>query len=217
MRDTFLCECFAFCCSYTKEALMQNAKLLELNPEFYTAWNFRKRAVQHLLSSETDEEARKRISKEELDLVFIHFHCIVYFLHKIPKGLISYISIALQQLGLLSSKTRKSSLLHNIKCLGICNHASSSLSVCVFFAGVQSLEGKPQVIWCMAPPQMGDCIGSLSIGLRIHSLVKGAQIGCPQFSQLELSKVLSLSLSLSLSHTHTHTLFVNIFVPPKIV
>jgi hypothetical protein len=89
--------------------------------------------------------------------------------------------------------------------------------VCVFFAGVQSLEGKPQVIWCMAPPQMGDCIGSLSIGLRIHSLVKGAQIGCPQFSQLELSKVLSLSLSLSLSHTHTHTLFVNIFVPPKIV
>jgi hypothetical protein len=70
---------------------MQNAKLLELNPEFYTAWNFRKRAVQHLLSSETDEEARKRIIKEELDLVFIHFHCIVYFLHKIPKGLISYI------------------------------------------------------------------------------------------------------------------------------
>ncbi|KAH9563654.1 hypothetical protein CY35_05G137200 [Sphagnum magellanicum] len=57
-------------CCYTKEALMQNAKLLELNPEFYTAWNFRKRAVQHLLSSETDEEARKRISKEELDLVY---------------------------------------------------------------------------------------------------------------------------------------------------
>jgi hypothetical protein len=89
-------------------------------------------------------------------------------------------------------------------------------SVCVCsFPGVQSLEGKPQVIWCMAPPQMGDCIGSLSIGLRIHSLVKGAQIGCPQFSQLGLSKVLSLSLSLS--HTHTHTIFVNIFVPPKIV
>jgi geranylgeranyl transferase type-2 subunit alpha len=48
---------------------MQNAKLLELNPEFYTAWNFQKRAVQHLLLSETDEEAHKRIVKEELDLV----------------------------------------------------------------------------------------------------------------------------------------------------
>lgn len=47
----------------------QGARLLELNPEFYTAWNYRKRAVQHLWGLESDEEARKRIAKTELDLV----------------------------------------------------------------------------------------------------------------------------------------------------
>ncbi|KAL7181188.1 hypothetical protein ACSBR1_040123 [Camellia fascicularis] len=42
---------------YTKEALEVNAKLLEANPECLTAWNYRKFAVEHILShSETDTE-----------------------------------------------------------------------------------------------------------------------------------------------------------------
>ncbi|BBN19938.1 geranylgeranyl transferase type-2 subunit alpha [Marchantia polymorpha subsp. ruderalis] len=54
---------------YSKEALKQNAQLLELNPEVYTAWNYRKLAVRHLFESEIDEAARKLILDEELQLV----------------------------------------------------------------------------------------------------------------------------------------------------
>ena len=49
----------------------QNARLLELNPEFYTAWNYRKRAVEEILGRETDEEARKGIAQRELDVVWM--------------------------------------------------------------------------------------------------------------------------------------------------
>ncbi|CAL5430551.1 unnamed protein product [Camellia sinensis] len=57
--------------SYTKEALAVNAKLLEANPEYLTAWNYRKFAVEHILShSETDTEidpdSIKSIYSEEL-------------------------------------------------------------------------------------------------------------------------------------------------------
>lgn len=55
--------------SYSSQALDQNARLLELNPEFYSAWNYRKRAVRHLLNLESDEEVRKRIVQTELDVV----------------------------------------------------------------------------------------------------------------------------------------------------
>ncbi|KAI7996053.1 Geranylgeranyl transferase type-2 subunit alpha 1 [Camellia lanceoleosa] len=42
---------------YTKEALEVNAKLLEANPDYLTAWNYRKFAVEHILNhSETDKE-----------------------------------------------------------------------------------------------------------------------------------------------------------------
>ncbi|XP_028075596.1 geranylgeranyl transferase type-2 subunit alpha 1-like, partial [Camellia sinensis] len=56
---------------YTKEALEVNAKLLEANPEYLTAWNYRKFAVEHILShSETDTEIDpdfiKSIYSEEL-------------------------------------------------------------------------------------------------------------------------------------------------------
>ncbi|CAM6126525.1 unnamed protein product [Calypogeia fissa] len=54
---------------YTKGALKQSAQLLELNPEFYTAWNYRKRAVQHLIGSEPDEDARKRFLEDEMRMV----------------------------------------------------------------------------------------------------------------------------------------------------
>ncbi|KAL2603197.1 hypothetical protein R1flu_007945 [Riccia fluitans] len=54
---------------YTKEALKKNAQLLELNPEFYTGWNYRKLAVRHLIDAETDEAARKNLLDEELLLV----------------------------------------------------------------------------------------------------------------------------------------------------
>ncbi|KAL7163460.1 hypothetical protein ACSBR2_039548 [Camellia fascicularis] len=54
-----------------KEALEVNAKLLEANPEYLTAWNYRKFAVEHILShSETDTEIDpdfiKSIYSEEL-------------------------------------------------------------------------------------------------------------------------------------------------------
>ncbi|CAL5428136.1 unnamed protein product [Camellia sinensis] len=56
---------------YTKEALEVNAKLLEANPEYLTAWNYRKFAVEHIFShSETDTEIDpdfiKSIYSEEL-------------------------------------------------------------------------------------------------------------------------------------------------------
>ncbi|XP_028101110.1 geranylgeranyl transferase type-2 subunit alpha 1-like [Camellia sinensis] len=54
-----------------KEALEVNAKLLEANPEYPTAWDYRKFAVEHILShSETDTEidpdSIKSIYSEEL-------------------------------------------------------------------------------------------------------------------------------------------------------
>ncbi|CAL5354726.1 unnamed protein product [Camellia sinensis] len=56
---------------YMKEALEVNAKLLEANPEYLTARNYRKFAVEHILShSETDTEidpdSIKSIYSEEL-------------------------------------------------------------------------------------------------------------------------------------------------------
>ncbi|KAI7993826.1 Geranylgeranyl transferase type-2 subunit alpha 1 [Camellia lanceoleosa] len=62
-----MCKLF----SYTKEALEVNAKLLEANPEYLTAWNYRKFAVEHILNhSETDTEidpdSIKSIYSEEL-------------------------------------------------------------------------------------------------------------------------------------------------------
>lgn len=54
---------------YSKEALDLSAKLLEVNPECYTAWNYRKLAVQHLLSnSDSDPHS---IFQDELKLVEI--------------------------------------------------------------------------------------------------------------------------------------------------
>ena len=57
-------------CRYSKEALELNAKLLETNPELYTAWNYRKLAVEHYLSqSESDPGAVKSMFDEELKVV----------------------------------------------------------------------------------------------------------------------------------------------------
>jgi len=57
-------------CRYSKEALDVSAKLLELNPECYTAWNYRKLAVEHLLSnSDADPHS---IFQDELKLVRVH-------------------------------------------------------------------------------------------------------------------------------------------------
>ncbi|KAJ1421312.1 Protein prenyltransferase, alpha subunit [Sesbania bispinosa] len=55
---------------YTKEALEANAKLLEINPEWHTAWNYRKLAVQHFLSySHSDPNSLKSLLDEELKVV----------------------------------------------------------------------------------------------------------------------------------------------------
>ncbi|KAF5729287.1 RAB geranylgeranyl transferase alpha subunit 1 putative isoform 1 [Tripterygium wilfordii] len=56
--------------NYTKEGLEVSAKLLEINPECSTAWNYRKLAVEHFLSqSESDAGSVKAILDEELRVV----------------------------------------------------------------------------------------------------------------------------------------------------
>ncbi|KAK0577649.1 hypothetical protein LWI29_036486 [Acer saccharum] len=57
---------------YTKEAVELSAKLLEINPESYTAWNYRKLAVEHHLSlthSDSNPESLNSIFQEELTVV----------------------------------------------------------------------------------------------------------------------------------------------------
>ncbi|OWM67706.1 geranylgeranyl transferase type-2 subunit alpha 1 [Punica granatum] len=56
--------------TYTKEALEISAKLLEINPENYTAWNYRKLAVEHCVKeSESDPSSVKSIFDKELKVV----------------------------------------------------------------------------------------------------------------------------------------------------
>ncbi|ESQ54875.1 hypothetical protein EUTSA_v10024594mg [Eutrema salsugineum] len=55
---------------YTKEAIELSTKLLEINPEAYTAWNYRKLAVEDRLSRiESDPDLVKSILDEELVVV----------------------------------------------------------------------------------------------------------------------------------------------------
>lgn len=55
---------------YTKEALELSSKLLEINPECYTAWNYRKHAVQHsLFESNLDPDSVNSILDQELRVV----------------------------------------------------------------------------------------------------------------------------------------------------
>ncbi|CAN8325780.1 unnamed protein product [Cochlearia groenlandica] len=55
---------------YTEEAIELSAKLLEINPEAYTAWNYRKLAVEDKISKiESDSYLVKSILDEELDVV----------------------------------------------------------------------------------------------------------------------------------------------------
>ncbi|CAH2078070.1 unnamed protein product [Thlaspi arvense] len=56
--------------SYTKEAIELSTKLLEINPEAYTAWNYRKLAVEDTLSRiESDPDLFKSVLDEELRVV----------------------------------------------------------------------------------------------------------------------------------------------------
>lgn len=56
--------------SYTDEALELSAKLVELNPECYTAWNYRKLAFENnLTQSDSDPTSVKSILDEELRVV----------------------------------------------------------------------------------------------------------------------------------------------------
>ncbi|KAJ0263360.1 Geranylgeranyl transferase type-2 subunit alpha 1 [Hirschfeldia incana] len=55
---------------YTKEAIDLSTKLLEINPEAYTAWNYRKLAVEDTLSrTESNPDLVKSILDEELKVV----------------------------------------------------------------------------------------------------------------------------------------------------
>uniref|UniRef100_A0A0D9WT86 Geranylgeranyl transferase type-2 subunit alpha n=1 Tax=Leersia perrieri TaxID=77586 RepID=A0A0D9WT86_9ORYZ len=55
--------------TYTKEALGLSFKLLEINPEAYTAWNYRKLAFQHNLGELSEPEAVKSAIDDELRVV----------------------------------------------------------------------------------------------------------------------------------------------------
>ncbi|MCL7043359.1 hypothetical protein MKW94_012732 [Papaver nudicaule] len=54
---------------YTQEALDLSTKLVETNPEVYTAWNYRKLAVEHNITSGIDQDAVRTILDEELRVV----------------------------------------------------------------------------------------------------------------------------------------------------
>lgn len=56
-------------CTYTEEALGLSFKLLEINPEAYTAWNYRKLALQHNLKELSDPEVIKSTVDNELRVV----------------------------------------------------------------------------------------------------------------------------------------------------
>uniref|UniRef100_A0A0E0AD94 Geranylgeranyl transferase type-2 subunit alpha n=1 Tax=Oryza glumipatula TaxID=40148 RepID=A0A0E0AD94_9ORYZ len=55
--------------TYTKEALGLSFKLLEINPEAYTAWNYRKLAFQHNIGELSEPEAIKSAIDDELRVV----------------------------------------------------------------------------------------------------------------------------------------------------
>ncbi|CAN7081628.1 unnamed protein product [Brassica oleracea var. botrytis] len=55
---------------YSKEAIDLSTKLLEINPEAYTAWNYRKLAVEDTLSrEESNQDLVKSVLDEELKVV----------------------------------------------------------------------------------------------------------------------------------------------------
>ncbi|XP_068642271.1 geranylgeranyl transferase type-2 subunit alpha 1-like [Aristolochia californica] len=54
---------------YDKQALDISSKLLEINPEIYTAWNYRKLVVENRLQPLTDSDSIKAILDEELKVV----------------------------------------------------------------------------------------------------------------------------------------------------
>lgn len=55
---------------YNKEALEISSQLLEINPEFYTAWNYRKLAIESILKSESDSSSFKVLLDDELKVVW---------------------------------------------------------------------------------------------------------------------------------------------------
>ncbi|MBA0872017.1 hypothetical protein Goshw_004755, partial [Gossypium schwendimanii] len=56
--------------NYTKEAVELSAKLLEINPESYTAWNYRKLAVEHYLNlPDCNPDSIKSVLDDELRVV----------------------------------------------------------------------------------------------------------------------------------------------------
>lgn len=60
-------------CSYTKEAIDLSTKLLEINPDAYTAWNYRKLAVEDTLArEESNPHLVKTILDEKLKVVVAH-------------------------------------------------------------------------------------------------------------------------------------------------
>ncbi|KAJ6807115.1 geranylgeranyl transferase type-2 subunit alpha 1 [Iris pallida] len=54
---------------YTREALAASEKLLEMNPEVYTAWNYRKMAFEYHLSYESEPEPIDSLVNDELRTV----------------------------------------------------------------------------------------------------------------------------------------------------
>jgi hypothetical protein len=79
-------------CRYSKEALDLSAKLLEINPECYTAWNYRKLAVQHNLS-QSDSDSIASIFDQELKLVRELFYFQVIELNNVDVDLFIFLEV----------------------------------------------------------------------------------------------------------------------------
>jgi len=54
---------------YTPEALKVSAKMLHINPEFYTLWNFRRKALTVYLESEASFVEKAKCLEDELNLI----------------------------------------------------------------------------------------------------------------------------------------------------
>lgn len=64
---------------FTKEGLEISAKLLEVNPEHYTAWNYRKLAVQHFTDKQSEKAAEFESVQSILDEELRVVSCVLYF------------------------------------------------------------------------------------------------------------------------------------------
>lgn len=160
--------------SYTKEAIELSTKLLEINPEAYTAWNYRKLAVEDNLSRiESDPNLVKSILDEELSVVSFHCKwiwnlnlpsCILLnyaaIYHEWPRFACCYYSeieslcLLFEVVRLVASHRKK--LFPFMSSLLFYESSCSLVAVrSVLNSGRKCSEAEFQVIWCLASSEVG--------------------------------------------------------------